>query len=550
MKLNFKLIVAALSLSLVSRSQNVLSQDPVINKRGCATAAPSAEWETWFNKKVEEYKLNRPSGKTQNISITIPVVVHVIHGGSAVGIYPNITSTQVYSQINVMNKDFGGIGYNSYQLANTGFSVVGVANTHITFCPAQYDPSGNLLTEPGIDRVNYNTNGWTNPATPNTLSAFQSLMDGTIKPATIWDPTNYFNIWVSDVNSNAYILGYATFPGGSTLSGIVSNVGTAGTDGIWVWSRSFGNTGAVNAPYNLGRTATHETGHWLGLRHIGGDGNNNPAGDCNATDYCDDTPPQKGGFASGTYGQNFGAPTYPLHPNVCSSPIGDMFMNFMDYSDDAYCYMFTPDQNDRMQTALANSYFRTQLSSSAFTVCSGMPLADFINDTIACVNSGVTPFNTTDGTPTPTYSWSVKPSAGITFSPASTSASPNINFPSIGFYTVTMVATNSLGVTSNTLGLRIEDCTGLKENSLSEQTIILAPNPTSGQLSITTNLRSEKQLQLSVYNSFGQLVMSKHYTSSGASTVIIDLSAYPNGVYNVSITSGNEKIVKRVILNK
>ncbi len=160
-----------------------------------------------------------------------------------------------------------------------------------------------------------------------------------------------FNIWVSDVNPSVEILGYATFPGGSNLAGIISNVGTAGTDGVWIWSKSFGNTGTLQFPYNLGRTASHEIGHWLGFRHIGGDGNNNSFGDCSATDFCDDTPPQTGGFNQGAFGQNFGAPTYPLHVNVCSSPYGDMFMNFMDYTDDASNYMFTPDQNIRMQTA-------------------------------------------------------------------------------------------------------------------------------------------------------------------------------------------------------
>lgn len=551
MKLSNKLVLAALSLSLVIKSQSTLPEEgSVKNKRGCGTAVPSAEWDAWFNKKVQEFKDNRPNGKVQSISVTIPVIVHVLHGGANPGVYPNISAAQIRSQIDVLNKDYAGNGFNSYKLASTGFAPVGVANTNITFCLAQLDPSGNTLAEAGIDRVNWSSAGFTNPATPTSISAFQSLMDNSIKPNTIWDPTSYFNIWVSDVNSNVDLLGYATFPGGSTLAGLSSNIGNANTDGIWVWSRSFGNTGTLQSPYNLGRTATHETGHWLGLRHIGGDGNGNSAGDCNATDYCDDTPAQKGGFGTGTFGQNFGAPTYPLHANACSSTFGDMFMNFMDYTDDAINYMFSPDQSTRMQTALANGYYRNMLSTSSETLCSDKPIADFLVDSIACFNSAITPENlTSEGSLTPTYTWSVKPATGVTFAPASTNANPAIQFPSTGYYTITVVVSNSIGVSSNTLSLRLEDCTGLKENTLSGSSIRLIPNPTNGLVSITTDLNSTKELQLSIYNALGEVILSRQFAGTD-SKLNLDLSSYPNGVYTVSISNGADRIVKRLILTK
>ena len=549
MKLNFKLVLASVCLSLVVNSQNQLPENLVLTKRGCGTPAPSAEWDAWFNKKVEEYKANKPAGKVQTTSVTVPVIVHVIHPGSAVNVYPNLNGNQIRSQITVLNKDYAGIGYNTSQLAATGFSAVGIANTNITFCLAQFDPSGNPLAEAGIERINSTTMGWANPTSFTTDASFQGYMDGIVKPNTIWDPTYYFNIWISDVDVNTVqLLGYATFPAGSTLSGMPS-AGNAATDGIWVWSRAFGSTGTLQSPFNLGRTASHETGHYFGLRHIGGDGNGNVAGDCNATDYCDDTPPQKGGFGTGQYGQNFGAPTYPLHVNVCSSPYGDMFMNFMDYVDDAYCYMFTPNQNDRIQTALANGVFRNQLGASSTSLCVGLPYANFVSDSIVCINSGLVPYNSTDGTPVPTYSWSVDPPAGVTYSPSSTDASPNINFPVVGDYTVTMIATNSVGVTSNTMALKLQDCTGIKENHLSAANISIAPNPSNGQLNINTNLNSDKDLQITIYNTLGQAIFSKNFIAS-SNTMNIDLSAYPGGVYIVNISTGSEKIVKRLILNK
>ncbi|WP_317897302.1 T9SS type A sorting domain-containing protein [Aurantibacillus circumpalustris] len=549
MKINFKLIIAALSLSLITKSQNTVLEDPTINKRGCGTVAPSAEWDAWFNKKVEEFKDNKRNNKTESISIVIPVIVHVIHPGSTIGLFPNISSAQIYSQINVLNKDFAGIGFNSGQLANTGFSVVGAANTNITFCLAQLDPNGIPLSEPGIDRVNYNTMGWPSPTGPTSTSAFQSYMDGTVKPNSIWDPTYYFNIWVSDVNQNTQLLGFATFPGGSTLSGITSNIGNSVTDGIWVSAKAFGNTGSVVAPYNRGRTAVHETGHWLGLRHIGGDGNGNLNGDCLATDYCDDTPPQKGGYSGGQYGQNFGTPPYPVHAFSCSSQIGDMFMNFMDYTDDATSYMFTPDQSDRMQTALLNGYFRFLLSTSSFSLCDGMPLADINYEAIVCINSGYQPQNVTSGTPAPTYSWSVLPSNGVTFSPSSTNANPNINFPNTGDYTLSMVATNSLGVSSQTVAFQVEDCTGLRKNSIANK-INLSPNPSTGIFNLNIDFTVSKEVSVTVFNSLGQLVFAKDYTVAGSNTITLDLNNYSDGIYTLSITGGEERILKKLILSK
>jgi hypothetical protein len=552
MKLHLKLTAVALGLAFFLKSQSPapanFDQDPKINKRGCATQVPSPEWDAWFNKKVEEYKDMRAAGRANIQSLTIPVVVHVIHGGQSVNSFPNISASQIKSQIIVLNKDFAGVGYNSYFLASTGFSAVGAVDTKITFCLAQFDPAGNPMPEPGIDRVNYITNGWTDPASPTTMSGFQSLMDGTIKPGTIWDPYSYFNIWVTDVNTNTGILGYATFPGGSNLTGLPST-GTANNDGIWVWGKCFGNTGTLALPYTLGRTATHETGHWLGLRHIGGDGNGNPNGDCNATDYCNDTPPQTGGNDFGQYGQNYGAPAYPLHVNTCGSQYGDMFMNFMDYTNDAYSYMFTPDQNDRIQTAIQNGWYRNSLNASSAALCVGLPVADFILDSIACVGAAINPVNTTAGTPSPTYSWNVKPSGSAVFSPGSTDPNPNLTFASSGDYTLTLIANNGIGTTSSAMVLHIDNCVGIKAND-GQGAIRFAPNPTSGMVTITTSLPSGQNLNVEVRNSLGQVIISEEHRDIGHSNIKLDLSAYPDGVYIMSIGGGQEKTVKRLILSK
>lgn len=478
---------SALSLSLcfgamaqtgrvVSKNGNVapLQQEkPKFINRGCATPVPSAEWDTWFNQKVEEHKQQQAKGAAA-ANYTIPVVFHVIHGGQAIGTYPNLSVAQVTSQIAVLNNDYAGTGLNNGN-APAPFAPA-KANCNIYFCAANKTPAGATMATPGINRIDYNTftltAGYTqkNPANAayNTPTSLQNFINNVVKPQTIWDPARYMNVWVTDEDINAGLLGFATFPAGSGLTGIPGFMGTATTDGVWLWARATGSVGTLDPTYNRGRTATHEVGHWLGLRHIGGDGNNNIAGDCNATDYCADTPPQKGGFAGGQYGQNYGAPTYPLYAtgtNSCAgAPNGAMFMNFMDYTDDPIMYMFTNDQRTRMQTAMANGTYRSALTanSATNTACSSTvssaPTASFSAPATACSGTAVTVSNSSAGSPPPTYSWSTNPSAGVTFNPNSTSANPSITFANPGSYVITLAATNTLGTNSFTRTITINTC--------------------------------------------------------------------------------------------
>jgi hypothetical protein len=490
MKINLQLTALIISLSIgvnaqtgriaIKNQSNIVMQSNASNatNRGCATLLPGNNWDNWFNNKVEEFKQNIATGKSQVVNYTIPVVVHVIHGGStntgAIGTYPNLSQIQINSQTTVLNQDYAGTGFNVGNLAATAFSAIGAANCNITFCMAQKDPSGVTLVEPGIDRVSYVVKGWANPTVPTTPASFQTFINGTVKPGTIWDPTRYLNIWITDCNASVGLLGYATFPAGSGLTGLPGSLGTATTDGVWVWSGSYGNTGTFGtAQYTKGRTASHEIGHWLGLRHIGGDGVNSGSGvqsisgDCTASDFCNDTPPQRGGFAGGQYGQNFGSPTYPLHATgtlSCSaaSPNGDMYMNIMDYTDDPICYMFTNDQRTRMQTAMLNGTHRSLLNTSASTLCtisSSAPIASISIPATGCTGSNVATNNLTNGTPIPSYVWSSLPATGVTFNPNNTATNPTINFTNPGNYTITVAATNSLGSNSNSKVITITNCT-------------------------------------------------------------------------------------------
>ncbi|MBK9284618.1 MAG: T9SS type A sorting domain-containing protein [Sphingobacteriaceae bacterium] len=446
-KLNLLLIFCL--LSLFSISQNVepkYSEEPV-----CGTKIPSAEYDAWFNAEVEKFKTKMYQGKAQMVNYTIPVIVHILHAGEAVGTYPNISQAQVASQITALNNAFNGTGNTN---VNVTFSSIPapfqplVSNTGVQFCLAVSDPTGTPLTEPGIERIDVNGNSWTDPATLGSSNAIMNFINNTVKPATIWDPTKYFNIWISAKATDTGLLGYATFPSGTSLTGIPGGfVGTNTSDGVWCYAKIFGNqTGTLWATYDKGSVMAHEAGHWLGLRHMWGDGN------C-LTDFCNDTPWHKSPTSSGA------CKTYPYLVNECGagqSPNGRMFMNYMDYSDDDCMYMFTPDQTARIQTAMSQGTHRNLLGTHGLcttggTVAPGPAVAQFTINKQPCVGSIFSPSNTSIGGPVPNYTWTIFP--GGSFSPNQNAPSPAITLPGPGNYTLTLVATNTAGTSSYTMAI-------------------------------------------------------------------------------------------------
>jgi len=429
---------------------------PVINQptsRNCGSQVPSAEWDAWFNKAVEEFKAANPEGKNM-ANYTIPVIFHIIHTGQAAGTYPNLNIGQINSQLTVLNQDFASAGLNVGNLPAVFASAK--ANTNVQFCMATKSPTGATLAEPGVERIACSSKGWANPTSFTSITTFQNFIDGTVKPQSIWDPTRYFNVWVTDCAGSVGLLGYATFPIGTGLVGI-TGTGTGTTDGVWNYAASLGSNsifpgGTYAAPYNKGRTLVHEAGHWLGLRHINGDAS------C-ATDYCADTPTQSA--------LNGGCPAFPKI-SCSNGPNGEMHMNFMDYTDDACMYMFTNDQRTRIQTAMANGTYRNMLTTSAATLCTltaTAPTANFSTASTACVGSAITTTNNSTGIPTPTYSWSAAPTS-VTFTPNSTTSNPSITFGNTGTYVITLVATNSLGTNSYTQAVTVSSCAAVCTTSI------------------------------------------------------------------------------------
>ncbi len=307
------------------------------------------EFEAIIAQKIQERKTRRqaaPEGTTD--VITIPVVVHVIHNGDALGSNENISDAQVRSQITVLNQDY------RRQAGTPGFNSLAVgADIQIEFCLAKTDPSGNLTT--GIEHLNKGQASWT-----------ESQIESTLKPSTYWNPNKYFNIWVCNFGGDlSDVLGYAQFPNLSGLSGLPNNSGGASTDGVVIGYKYFGSKiiypgGNYESPYDRGRTCTHEIGHALGLIHIWGD-TDGCSTSANAGDYCDDTPI--------SYSAN---DTCPANLDTCPSQPGkDMTNNYMDYTRDTCMNIFTQDQKERIVAVMENSSRRQSLITS--TVC--QPLA-------------------------------------------------------------------------------------------------------------------------------------------------------------------------------
>lgn len=305
-------------------------------------AISDEEFEKWIAPKIQEIREMRSIGKLPAV-IKIPVVIHIIHNGDAVGAGENISNAQALSQITVFNQDF------RRQTGTPGFGA-GV-DTSIEFCLAQVDPNGNATN--GIDRRQLTSASYTSRAAVEAAKA-----------STIWDPTKYLNMWVMRFGgSMANILGYAQFPSGSGLAGMPSEdciAGEASTDGVVcnfnTWgSRTLAPTGTYGGTqYDKGRTMTHEVGHMLGLRHIWGDGG------CEVDDFCADTPNCENDYYAGAGTGGCIAPTQ------CGNV--RQIENYMDYSDDGCMNMFTQNQKDRMLAVLMNSPRRDDLLVS--TVCS------------------------------------------------------------------------------------------------------------------------------------------------------------------------------------
>ncbi len=310
------LLSAALLMSLIScnKEENSATQETAsLSHRGCAShevlqeqmrqnpelAIKMNEIESFTERAIQE-------GRLVNGKIQIPVVVNVLYRTTA----ENISQAQIQSQIDALNKDFNALNSDFSKVPST-FSGV-KANVGVSFVlDAIYRKSTTKTSWGTADAMKKSTQGGMNPTSPTTK----------------------LNLWVCTIGGG--ILGYAQFPGGSSS-----------TDGVVIDSKYFGTTGTATYPYNLGRTATHEIGHWMNLRHIWGDAT------C-GNDQVSDTPLHNAA--------NYGVPAYPHYSTCTGTPI-EMTMNYMDYTDDRGMYMFSNGQKSRMLAIFATGGARNSFA--------------------------------------------------------------------------------------------------------------------------------------------------------------------------------------------
>ncbi len=308
-------------------------------QRQCATpdphTLPAAEQavlqqiERHTQRFIAQQTANGPTAnRTAATLYTIPVVVHVLYNTAA----QNISDAQIQSQIDVLNKDFSRTNTDA---GNTPGAFAGVAaDFQIRFQLATRDPNGNTTT--GILRKSTTKTYFEyGGADVNGVFVKQSAQGGD----DAWNTTQYLNMWVCNFGgSSSSLLGYATFP---------SDAGTF-KDGVVMGYKYFGVNPSLGGVFGYGRTATHEVGHWLNLRHIWGDAN------C-GNDLVSDTPTQQT--------SNGGCPNFPK-VSCSNGANGDMFMNYMDYVDDQCMNMFTNGQKTRAVALFATGGTRVSLLTS------------------------------------------------------------------------------------------------------------------------------------------------------------------------------------------
>ncbi len=416
----FCFIIGVSSISAQNWCGTVEHQQSLIENQPEKAALLQEKMEQ-FNRLQRE---NSQNGIKNNDDHIVPVVFHVIHEGGS----ENISFAQIEDQMRILNEDFARLNPDT---TNTpAIFAQNSGDTNIEFRLAKIDPDGNCTQ--GVTRTYSNL---TNGARNNVKELIQ------------WDPTRYMNVWVvktieSFSDDGNIVLGFAQFP--TDLNSDPE------TDGIVLRHSYCGSIESASS--NYGRTLTHEAGHWLNLVHIWGDQ------DC-GDDNVDDTPT----------GQepNYGVCTnnFPYHVGVCSASngqtitqsYGEMFMNYMDYSDDFCMNMFSLGQGSRMRSAI--SQYRNLLTSESNLIATGTnddhvmvecePITEFEADfAFGCKGDGIEfeskTYNTSLSSIT-AYEWAFEGGSPS----SSTNENPSVTYMQPGTYDVTLTVTNSAG--SNTL---------------------------------------------------------------------------------------------------
>ncbi|OHX64054.1 M43 family zinc metalloprotease [Flammeovirga pacifica] len=465
-----------------------------------------------FEQKISLLLYENSHQRTKEEVMQIPVIVHVIHNDDSLGTGANIAYEQVLSQIKILNEDFrrkvNTPGFNDHTAG---------ADAKIEFVLALRDPNESPLAEPGVHRFSTDKEHY-------TANEFQMA----VKPITIWDPTKYLNIWTTTFGgSDANTLGYAQFPNVPSdvegIDGLDPIGGMATTDGVVIGYHYFGDTLNVRAPYNLGRTATHEVGHWLGLIHIWGDG------DCDDDDYCNDTP-----LADG-YNEMC------VINNSCieaENDQNDMIENYMDYTPDACMNIFTNDQKARMRIVMMNSIRRKELLNSEKHIPLTVPMANFEADsTNLDINTYITFNDSTLNSPS-NWIWSFEGGSPST----SLAQNPRVQYREYGNFDVTLIVSNAVG--ADTI-VRENHISVARVTSLTKELNALRvyPNPALNTIYVDFGKQiGEKKIE--IFDLKGVKVFHQKTTESSLN---VTLEKYQSGLYIIKVDNGTSFEIFKIL---
>jgi hypothetical protein len=482
------------------------------------------------SKLAEAYQLMKVA--TNDTLYTIPVVVHVIYHADNAAV-ENISDEQVQSQLDVLNEDYNISNENILDVPSIWQPLV--RNSKIKFVLANTDTNGNYTT--GITRTPTNIT--------NAFSIFDNRIYSTVDGGKdAWNSMYYLNIWVCELENN--VLGFASFPG--TI---------ANSDGVVINYKAFGRFKNTIAPYNFGRTATHEIGHWLNLLHIWGDDN----GACSNDDAISDTPKQAN--------SNTRCPSFPKTDACTDTAPGIMYMNYMDYTDDKCMSFFTNRQVERMKLALATS--RNSLVASNGLASPNINQKDISIDSIEnpvtysanrCFQPKVKIRNNGNVT-----------CSNITFNYA-ISAGISKNFlwnDSIQAGETKWVELDEIGgdLGSNLFEVRIVDndynhvnnykSSSFRINNSSNfncaisSSISIYPNPVTNSdvLAINTNYTESQKAAIKIYSNDGKLVYSNEFKFNPQDKLELSNLNLSAGLYQLEFNGDiNHEVKKFVVVNK
>ncbi|WP_224744186.1 M43 family zinc metalloprotease [Pontibacter aquaedesilientis] len=442
---------------------------------------------------VQQAMRQRPAGQhLRQATVTVPVVFHVVYNKQG----ENIRDEQILSQLAVLNEDFRRMNADTTNTPAYFRSLA--ADTQIEFCLAIVDPQGNPTT--GITRTQ---------TSKESFSFFSDLVKSTANGGIDgWDHTQYLNIWICNLSNDE--LGYSSSPGA-----------TPSRDGVVLHHRSVGaapfNTSMW--AFNLGRTATHEIGHWLGLKHIWGLGIT-----CRDSDDIDDTPNQ--------LSETVGCPD-GIRLSCDNGPNGNMWQNYMDYTNDACMNLFTAGQATYMQSVLqsARSYVYASVA------CTGELRSRFQvaqpGDTLVAVGDQVQFQGSFAGFKPTAWLWHFEGGTPAT----STEQNPTVRYSRPGNYRVSLTTSNE----NMSHTLEKEDYIYVTPND-----VRVYPNPASGFITIEQAARQEV-LQVELINRYGQAMLKEQVQDR---VLRLDVQGLPAGMYILRMASTNGLRTEKVSILK